>query len=60
MYFNQGGRCLGIFKSLSGSDAFMNNFYTPGQNFVVDGENYYPVLTGSDSLYRDMFLIRRY
>jgi hypothetical protein len=60
MYFNQGGRCLGIFKSLSGSDVFMNNFYTPGQNFVVDGENYYPVITGSDSVFRDMFLIRRY
>jgi hypothetical protein len=60
MYFNQGGRCLGIFKSLSGSDAFMNNFYTPGQNFVVDGENYYPVLTGSSTTNRDMFLIRRY
>jgi hypothetical protein len=60
MFYNEGGRCLGIYKSLSGSDAFMNNFYTPGQNFIIDGENYYPYVTGPDVLYRDMFLIRRY
>jgi hypothetical protein len=59
-FFNEGGRCLGIYKSLSGSDAFMDNFYTPGQNFIIDGENYYPYVTGRDTLYRDMFLIRRY
>jgi len=60
MWYNEGGRCLGIYKSLSGSNAFMNNFYSPGQNFIIDGENYYPYITGSDVLYRDMFLIRRY
>lgn len=59
-FFNEGGRCLGIYKSLSGSDAFMNDYYTAGQNFIVDGENYYPYVTGRDTLYRDMFLIRRY
>jgi hypothetical protein len=60
MWFHEGGRCLGIYKGLSGSDAFMNNYYSPGQNFIIDGENYYPYITGSDVLFRDMFLIRRY
>jgi hypothetical protein len=59
-YFNQGGRLPGIYKSLSGSDEFMNRYYVPGQNFIVDSENYYPYVTGTDALYRDMFLIRRY
>jgi hypothetical protein len=60
VYFNQGGRLPGIYKSLSGSDEFMNRYYVPGQNFIVDSENYYPYVTGSDAQYRDMFLIRRY
>ena len=59
-YFNQGGRLPGIYKSLSGTDEFMNRYYVPGQNFIVDSENYYPYVTGTDALYRDMFLIRRY
>jgi hypothetical protein len=59
-YFNQGGRLPGIYKSLSGSDEFMNRYYVPGQNFIVDSENYYPYVTGTDAQYRDMFLIRRY
>jgi hypothetical protein len=59
-YFNQGGRLPGIYKSLSGSDEFMERYYNPGQNFVVNSENWYPVITGTDTLYRDMFLIRRY
>jgi len=59
-YFNQGGKLPGIYKSLSGSDEFMNRYYVPGQNFIVDSENYYPYVTGTDALYRDMFLIRRY
>ena len=59
-YFNQGGRLPGIYKSLSGTDEFMNRYYVPGQNFIVDSENFYPYVTGTDALYRDMFLIRRY
>jgi len=59
-YYNQGGRCLGIYKSLGGTDTWMNNFYTPGQIFVVDGDNYYPFLTGTDTLNRDIFLLRAY
>jgi hypothetical protein len=58
-YYTQGGRCLGIWKSLSGSDQFMNNYYNPGQNFVIDNEDYYPVVVGSDTSFRDMFLIRK-
>jgi len=58
-YFNQGGRLPGFYKSLSGSDEFIERYYNPGQNFVINNENWYPVVTGSDTLYRDMFLIRR-
>ena len=58
-YFNQGGRLPGLFKSLSGSDTFMERYYNPGQNFVINNENWYPVVTGTDTLYRDMFLIKR-
>lgn len=58
-YYTQGGRCRGIWKSLSGSDQFMLNYYNPGQNFTVDDEDYYPVVVGSDTSYRDMFLIRK-
>jgi hypothetical protein len=59
-YFNQGGRLPGIYRSLAGTDEFLNRYYVPGQNFIVDSENYYPYVTGSNALYRDMFLIRRY
>jgi hypothetical protein len=58
-YFNQGGRLPGLYKSLSGSDEFMERYYNPGQNFVINNENWYPVVTGTDTLYRDMFLIKR-
>jgi hypothetical protein len=58
-YFNQGGRLPGFYKSLSGSDEFMERYYNPGQNFVINNENWYPVVTGTDTLYRDMFLITR-
>jgi len=58
-YFNQGGRLYGFYKSLSGADEFMERYYNPGQNFVINNENWYPVVTGTDTLYRDMFLIRR-
>jgi hypothetical protein len=59
-YYNGGGRCLGIYKSIGGPDSWMNNYYSPGQTFVVDGENYYPFITGTDTLYRDMWLLRKY
>ena len=58
-YFNQGGMLPGFYKSLSGSDEFMERYYNPGQNFVIDGEDWYPVTTGVDTLYRDLFLIKR-
>jgi hypothetical protein len=58
-YFNQGGLLYGLYKSLSGADEFMERYYNPGQNFVIDNEDWYPVVTGTDTLYRDMFLIRR-
>jgi len=58
-YFNQGGMLPGFYKSLSGSDEFMERYYNPGQNFVIDNEDWYPVTTGIDTLYRDLFLIKR-
>jgi hypothetical protein len=58
-YFNQGGMLPGLYKSLSGSDEFMERYYNPGQNFVIDAQDWYPVVTGTDTLYRDMFLIKR-
>jgi len=58
-YFNQGGLLYGLYKSLSGADEFMERYYNPGQNFVIDNEDWYPVVTGTDTLYRDMFLVRR-
>jgi len=58
-YFNQGGLLYGLYKSLSGADEFMERYYNPGQNFVIDNEDWYPVVTGTDTLYRDLFLIRR-
>jgi len=57
-WWNEGGRLPGFFKSLSGSDAWMNDYYTPGTTITVDGEPYYPLVTGPDTRYRDMFLIR--
>lgn len=59
VFINQGGRLNGIFKSLSGADVFMERYYNPGQNFVIGGQTFYPVITGTDTGYRDMFLIRR-
>jgi hypothetical protein len=58
-YFNQGGMLPGFYKSLSGSDEFMERYYNPGQNFVIDNEDWYPVTTGTDTLYRDLFMIKR-
>jgi len=59
-YFNAGGQCLGIYKSLGGSDAFMNNYYTStSQTFTVGGDSYVPYVVGTDTLYRDMYLVRK-
>jgi hypothetical protein len=59
-YFNPGGSCLGIYKSLGGSDAYMNNYYTStSQVFTVGGDSYVPYIVGTDTLYRDMFLVRK-
>ena len=58
-YFNQGGMLPGLYKSLSGSDTFMERYYNPGQTFQVDSQDWYPVTTGTDTLYRDLFLVRK-
>jgi len=57
-YTNGGGRCLGFYKGMSGSDAYMNNYYTPGQIFTIDGDSYTPILTNGETATRDMFLVR--
>lgn len=59
VFINQGGALNGMYKSLSGADVFMERYYNPGQNFTIGGSNWYPVVTGTDTAYRDMFLIRR-
>lgn len=59
-YYNAGGSCLGIYKSLGGSDAYMNNYYTStSQVFTVGSDSYVPYLSGTDTLYRDMYLVRK-
>ena len=57
---NSGGTMIGIYKSLSGTDIFMQQYYTPGQTFVINNEAYYPYALGNDTNYRDLFLIRKY
>ena len=57
-YLNRGGRLLGFYKSMGGTDAYMNNYYTAGQIFTVDGDSYVPVLTNGETATRDMFLVR--
>jgi hypothetical protein len=59
VFINQGGALAGIYKSLSGADVFMERYYNPGQNFTIGGSSWYPVVTGTDTAFRDMFLIRR-
>jgi hypothetical protein len=56
---NAGGQLFGLYKSASGPDSYLNTYFTPGQNFVVNNEAFYPYVIGNDTLYRDMFLIRR-
>jgi hypothetical protein len=56
--FNPGGRIKGIYKSLSnGTQYTITNFYTSNQTYVVNGDNYYPFLSGNGSY--DLFLLRR-
>lgn len=56
---NPGGTAIGIYKSLGGSDSYMQQFYTPGQTFILNGEGYYPYAIGNDAAHRDLFLIRK-
>lgn len=56
---NQAGAIKGIYRSLSGSDTFMNNYYSAGQTFTIGSDSYYPYAVGDDTLYRDLFLIRK-
>lgn len=57
---NSGGTAIGLYKSLSGTDTFLQNYYSPGQTFVVNNEAYYAYAIGNDSNFRDLFLVRKY
>jgi hypothetical protein len=57
---NSGGNAIGLYKSMGGSDSFMQQYYTPGQTFVVNNEAYYAYAIGNIATYRDLFLIRKY
>lgn len=57
---NTGMVLPGIYRSLAGSDAFMQQFYTPGATYVVGTENYYPYTVGTNTAYKDLFLLRKY
>lgn len=56
---NQAGAIKGMYRSMSGSDTFMNNYYSAGQTFTIGSDSYYPYAVGDDTLYRDLFLIRK-
>lgn len=56
---NSGGTAIGLYKSLGGSDTFLQQYYAPGQTFIVNNESYYPYAIGNDTLYRDLFLVRK-
>jgi hypothetical protein len=56
---NPGGTAIGLYKSLGGTDSFMQQYYAPGQTFVLNNEGYYPYAIGNDTNYRDLFLVRK-
>lgn len=56
---NPGGTAIGLYKSLGGSDTYMQQYYTPGQTFIINGEAFYPYAIGNDTNYRDLFLVRK-
>lgn len=59
-----GGPMKGIYKSLStyNTGYTMSNYVTLNQTYVVNGENYFPALTGRDAVNsgQDLFLLRKY
>ena len=57
-WWNEGGKLPGIFKGLSGPNTWMESYFTPGETLTVDNEPYYPIVSGPDLRFRDMFLIR--
>lgn len=57
---NTGMVLPGLYRSLAGSDSFMNQFYTAGTTYVVGTENYYPYTVGQNASFKDLFLIRKY
>lgn len=57
---NPGGTLIGVYKSMGGTDSFMQQYYTPGQTFVINNEAYYAYAIGNDTNYRDLFLVRKY
>ena len=56
---NSGGNAIGLYKSMGGTDSFMQQYYTPGQTFVINSEAYYAYAIGNDTTYRDLFLVRK-
>lgn len=50
----------GMYRSLAGSDAYMNQYYTAGTTYVVGTENYYPYTIGNNTSFKDLMLIRKY
>lgn len=50
----------GMYRSLSGSDAYMSQFYTAGTTYVVGTENYYPYTIGTYTGFKDLMLVRKY
>jgi hypothetical protein len=57
--FNPGGNLIGVYKSLGGTETFLQQYYTPGQQFVINNEAYYAYSIGNDISHRDLFLIRK-
>lgn len=57
--YNAGGTAIGIYKSSSGSDAFLSNIFTPGSSYTVGSDTFYGYRVGYYSSNRDIFLIRK-
>ena len=56
---NGGGSCYGLYKSMSGADTYINQYYTAGQTFTVASDTYYAYAIGSNTLARDLWLVRK-
>ena len=61
---NPGGKMKGIYKSLSSSNGgfSMSSFISLNQTYTINGEDYYPALTGREATTNsgaDLFLLRK-